>query len=76
MAKEPTFKDTLQVFETKFKRVLKAKQEMEVAITKKTIKNANIYKGDATNLVAIDTQSIDYIYTDTPYGKKIAYLDL
>ena len=42
MAKEPTFKDTLQVFETKFKRVLKAKQEMEVAITKKTIKNAKM----------------------------------
>ncbi len=45
-------------------------------ITKDTAKNAKIYQGTATNLKTIATQSIDYIYTDPPYGDKIAYLDL
>ena len=35
-----------------------------------------IYKGDACNLKHVDNESIDYIYTDPPYGKKIEYLDL
>jgi len=53
-----------------------AKREMSVAINKESVKNAKIYKGDATNLDLIENESIDYIYTDPPYGSKIAYLDL
>lgn len=35
-----------------------------------------IFQADATNLAEIESQSIDFIYTDPPYGNKIPYLDL
>jgi hypothetical protein len=35
-----------------------------------------VYKGTATDLNKIENESIDYIYTDPPYGAKIPYLDL
>lgn len=63
-------------FETKYKKMVAAKREMSVAINTKTIHNASIFKGDATDLKSIKTESIDYVYTDPPYGSKIAYLDL
>lgn len=68
--------DIMETFETKFKKMVAAKQEMAAAINDESIENAQIYKGDATNLFKIDSESIDYIYTDPPYGSKIAYLDL
>lgn len=34
------------------------------------------FQADATNLKEMETQSIDFIYTDPPYGAKIPYLDL
>lgn len=37
---------------------------------KKTISNAQIVKASATDLSFIPNESIDYIYTDPPYGKK------
>ena len=53
-----------------------AKKEMAYFINEKTISNAQIVKGSATNLKFIPKESVDYIYTDPPYGKKIPYLDL
>ena len=38
--------------------------------------NEKIFQADATNLVEIESESIDFIYTDPPYGAKIPYLDL
>lgn len=35
-----------------------------------------IFQADATNLAEIETESVDFIYTDPPYGAKIPYLDL
>ena len=35
-----------------------------------------IFQADATNLKEIESESIDFIYTDPPYGAKIPYLDL
>lgn len=35
-----------------------------------------IFQADATNLAEIESQSIDFIYTDPPYSDKISYLDL
>ncbi|MFB2806973.1 hypothetical protein [Microcystis sp. BLCC-F209] len=49
---------------------------MEFYLNKKTIDNATIVKGTATDLSFIENESVDYIYTDPPYGKKIPYLDL
>lgn len=68
--------DISQFFELRYKKVLAAKKEMEYFINEKTISNAQIIKGTATNLKFIPKESVDYIYTDPPYGKKIPYLDL
>ncbi|MDE7197207.1 MAG: type I restriction enzyme HsdR N-terminal domain-containing protein [Helicobacter sp.] len=37
---------------------------------------AKIFQADATNLQEIESGSVDFIYTDPPYGAKIPYLDL
>jgi DNA modification methylase len=70
------------IFQTKYKKVLAAKKEMEelCLLNQKTLEqvmeNAKIIKGTATNLSFLQNESVDYIYTDPPYGKKIPYLDL
>jgi hypothetical protein len=38
--------------------------------------DVKIIKGSATDLSFLPKESVDYIYTDPPYGKKIPYLDL
>ncbi len=35
-----------------------------------------IFQADAANLREIESESVDFIYTDPPYGAKIPYLDL
>jgi DNA modification methylase len=82
IAPDPLIKNIMEVFENKFKRVNNAKKEIEQQCTlnkitvEQTMKNAKIAKGTATNLSFLSNESIDYIYTDPPYGKKIPYLDL
>ena len=76
IATEPTDVGVAQCFELRYKAVLSAKQEMSYFINEKTISNAQIIKGTATNLSFIKKESVDYIYTDPPYGNKIPYLDL
>jgi len=76
VAKEEIDLDLLNTFETKFKKLLNAKKEMEYYINENTVDNAQIIKGTATDLSVIPKESVDYIYTDPPYGKKIPYLDL
>lgn len=68
--------DIMTYFELRFKKVKEAKKEIEYFINEKTIANGQIVKGTATNLKWIPKESVDYIYTDPPYGKKIPYLDL
>ncbi|MDO9578540.1 MAG: DNA methyltransferase [Candidatus Cloacimonadales bacterium] len=76
LAPDPPKLSLLKIFESKIKKLVSAKIELKSFINKDTICGATIYKGDATNLVGIENESIDYIYTDPPYGSKIAYLDL
>ncbi len=92
IAKEPEFLDIGNHFRSKFKRVIKGKQELQYSPyfynsyfypLNKTVKNREevingekIFQADATNLKEINDKSIDYIYTDPPYGAKIPYLDL
>ena len=92
IAKEPEFLDVGNHFRSKLKRVIKGKQELQSSIyfynsyfypLSKSIKNIEeaingekIFQADATNLKEIEDKSIDYIYTDPPYGAKIPYLDL
>jgi len=59
-----------------WKRLIEAKKEIESIINDKNINNAHIIKGSATDLHFVKDESVDYIYTDPPYGSKIPYLDL
>lgn len=76
IAPNPKDIDILKYFELRLKKVISAKKEMEYNINENTISNAQILKASATDLSFIPNESIDYIYTDPPYGKKIPYLDL
>jgi 16S rRNA G966 N2-methylase RsmD len=76
IAPNPVNIDIITYFEMRFKKVVAAKKEMEYFINEKTISHGNIVKGTATNLSFIPSETVDYIYTDPPYGKKIPYLDL
>ena len=92
IAKEPTIEDIADTFKQKIKRIIKGKKELQYSPyfynsyfypLNKTIKNKEeaingekIFQADATNLKEIEDKSIDYIYTDPPYGAKIPYLDL
>jgi DNA modification methylase len=76
IAPKPVDVDIMTYFELRYKKVLKAKNEMKNDINFDTIKNIQVVKGTATDLSFIENESVDYIYTDPPYGKKIPYLDL
>ncbi|MBI1924774.1 type I restriction enzyme HsdR N-terminal domain-containing protein, partial [Candidatus Poribacteria bacterium] len=76
IAKNPAILDVMQYFELRLSKVIAAKKEIAPLIHPGTIQNAQIYKGTATELHIIADGSVDYIYTDPPYGKKIQYLDL
>ncbi len=76
IAPHPVDIDIMTYFELRYIKVRDAKKEMEFFINENTINNAQIIKGTATKLENIPKESIDYIYTDPPYGKKIQYLDL
>jgi 16S rRNA G966 N2-methylase RsmD len=76
IAPEPKDVEVIKYFELRFQKISDAKKEMAYFINEKTISNAQIVKGSATNLKFIPKESVDYIYTDPPYGKKIPYLDL
>jgi len=68
--------DPIHVLKSRFKKVLAAKEELRPFLASVTSADYKVLKGSATKLDMIDDQSIDYIYTDPPYGSKIAYLDL
>jgi len=76
IAPHPVDLDVMKYFELRLKSVIKAKDEIRAFINQSTIDNLKIIKGSATNLYFIDDESVDYIYTDPPYGSKIPYLDL
>ncbi len=76
IAKNPTNLSTIKTFKAKASNLFKAKQEISPRINNHTINNLQILRGDATNITQLANESVDYIYTDPPYGKKIPYLDL
>ncbi|GAB6391336.1 MAG: type I restriction enzyme HsdR N-terminal domain-containing protein [Treponematales bacterium] len=82
LARKPVEKNTMEVFENKFKRISNGKQEIEQICSlnqqsfDEVLQKADIKKGTATDLSFLPNESVDYIYTDPPYGAKIAYLDL
>jgi len=76
IATSPVTIDLMKFFKLRLQKVLAAKKEMEFFINKDTIDNIKVMKGSATDLSFLPNESVDYIYTDPPYGKKIPYLDL
>ncbi len=76
IAHKPSNFEVLPSYEKRIKGIKNAKKEIEYFINEKTVKNIQILKGTATDLKNILKESVDYIYTDPPYGKKIPYLDL
>ncbi len=76
IAPSPIFLDIMHYFAVRYKRILAAKNDLTPHFTNETIYNFQAYQGTATNLNRIDDESVDYVYTDPPYGAKIQYLDL
>lgn len=76
IAPTPKDVDVMKYYELRYKKIVDAKKEMQYFINANTIQNIQVKKGTATNLKGILKESVDYIYTDPPYGKKIPYLDL
>ncbi len=76
IAPDPGEMPLMEIFENKYKNLVSAKKDIYYFINSETISNIDIRKGSATDLSFIHKESVDYIYTDPPYGKKIPYLDL
>ena len=76
LAPQPAMLDLMTYFASRFKKVVAAKRELTASIKPEVLKQAEITQGTATDLKKIDDESVDYIYTDPPYGSKIPYLDL
>lgn len=75
MAPRHSPQDTLTVFQGKLKRLLSAKGEISSKLKPGEEYKLSVLQGTAT-AVALPDESVDYIYTDPPYGAKINYLDL
>lgn len=76
IAPDPANIDIIITLKKRFHSVIAAKKDIECFININTLHNLNIRQGDATDLNFLPDESVDYIYTDPPYGSKIQYLDL
>jgi len=76
IAPTPASLNLMTYFESRLKKVTAAKQEIARHISDRALEYSQVVKGSATDLNQIEDESVDYIYTDPPYGSKIPYLDL
>ena len=68
--------DPAEVFKEKYLAMLKAKREVNKYIFDKSeFSRFKAVKGSATSLTQVSDESVDYVFTDPPYGSKISYLD-
>jgi DNA modification methylase len=75
----PDYRDVWQLFSTRVNLVRNAKKRGNIVFGDfmKDSKAFNVYCDSAENLLKYTPKkSVDYIYTDPPYGAHIAYLDL
>jgi len=65
-------------FENSYKKMLRGKKESNKLVGNifKENENAWIYNQSATDLSNIEDSSIDYVFTDPPYGDSVPYLEL
>ncbi len=68
-----TEKNIFITFKNRFKKFCEGKKEANDIINHKKIK---IYNRSSENLSFIKDKSIDYIFTDPPYGQSISYFAL
>lgn len=76
IAPDPPELDIVRVFESRLKKIVAAKTELRPHLINLNKSENKVLKGSATDLAGIETESIDYVFTDPPYGSKIPYLDL
>lgn len=79
LPRKPTFQDVWHVFHRRFRRVWRAKEETNRLIGSffEEGNTFTIHKHSATRLdQLLPEDSVDYVFTDPPYGGNIAYLDL
>jgi len=77
--KQPAHPDVWKAFDSSVRRVARAKEESNKYIGDfyREGETFNIYNDSADNILKyIDRGTVDYVYTDPPYGAHIAYLDL
>ncbi len=81
VAKQPIELFAWETFHERATNVIKAKAEIEQAIQMKKQTGGffgrfEVYSKDVEDLAAELAGSVDYIFTDPPYGGHISYLDL
>lgn len=79
LAKEPVELNVWEVFEGRFGRLLRCKKEtnQEIGCYCEGSTPAIFITGQAQKLTDyVEPETVDYIFTDPPYGANIAYLDL
>lgn len=68
-----TERNPIKSFRERFTKIRKGKEELVGAFNSK---NARILNIDSTSLKTVPTSSVNYIFTDPPYGDSIAYFGL
>jgi len=77
--KQPAYPDVWNAFTASVRRVAKAKEQSNILFGDLSRENdyLNIYCDSAENLQKyVGNGTVDYIFTDPPYGAHINYLDL
>ena len=62
-------------FKNRFDKVVKGKEETCKVISERR-KNLKLYNASSTNMPFIEDNTVDYIFTDPPYGDSVPYLEL
>ncbi len=76
IAPEPTALDFADFLDNRFRTIIAGKREVGARVDRERYAEQSIVRGSASDLHFVADESVDYIYTDPPYGAKIAYLDL
>ncbi len=63
-------------FKERYQVLTKGKKVSCSRIAKSAYEKLEIHTGSATNLSMLDDDSIDYVFTDPPYGNSIQYSEL
>lgn len=76
---KPDYRDVWELFSTRVRLVANAKKKSNTLFGDSVHEGEtfNVYRDSAENLLKyVDKGTVDYIYTDPPYGAHISYLDL